>query len=169
MYLWVFTGRVMWGRGGGETYELASLLFSNLIVTGLALFLVRRWRVPLGSFTLLFGVNSFMMLAIFNGFSAPLHAVALGFLAGAAVDALAFWLRPSDRRILEFRAFAALAPLAFWGAHFLIRALNGGIDLELELWTGGTVMAGLCGLTLSVLALPPAVPRLEESAPEGAD
>jgi hypothetical protein len=169
MYLWVFTARVVWSRSWGDVYELASLLFSNVIVTGLALFLVRRWRTPFGTFTLLYGINSFMMLAIFNGFSAPLHATLLGFGAGLAVDVLALWLRPSPRRILEFRAFATLMPLSFWGAHFLVRLMTNTLDLELELWTGAAVMAALTGLTLSVLAVPPALPKLEEGVTSSAD
>jgi hypothetical protein len=161
MYLWVFTGGVVWNRGWNDTFQVASVLFSNVIVTALALFLVRRWRMPFGSFAVLYGVNSFLMLSIFNGFGAPLHATLLGFGAGLAVDALAVWLRPGERRVLEFRAFAVLMPLVFWGAHFLVRILSDTLNLELELWTGATVMAAFSGLMLSVLALPPAVPSFE--------
>jgi hypothetical protein len=163
MYLWVFTGRVVWTRIWGDTYEVASLLFSNVIVTGLALFLVRRWRTPLGTFALLYGINAFLMLSVFSGFSAPLPATLMGFGVGFLVDVIATLLRPSQQRILEYRAFATLVPLVFWGGHFFVRAISVGIGLELELWTGATVMAALAGLTLSVLAVPPAAPRLEET------
>ncbi|NJK43551.1 MAG: hypothetical protein HC933_04130 [Pleurocapsa sp. SU_196_0] len=94
----------------------------------------------------------------------PLIATLMGFGVGLVVDVIATLLRPSETRILEYRAFATLMPLAFWGGHFLVRALGVGIDLELELWTGATVMAALAGLTLSVLAVPPANPRLEDGS-----
>jgi hypothetical protein len=42
--------------------------------------------------------------------------------------------------------------------HFLALALNGGVGISRELWTGITVMTALCSVALSVLVVPPAIP-----------
>ena len=133
------------------------ILFSNVILVGLALLLLRRWQTPFGTFTIIFGVNttmmSFMLGGSTSGFIAPVIA---GFGAGMAADLLVFFLKPNPNRVFEWRLFAALVPLATWSLHFLTVAIfaDGGIGLNREFWTGIIVMSTFSGLILSVLAVP---------------
>jgi hypothetical protein len=136
----------------------AGILFSNAVIMFTALFLLRRWRTPFGTFTLILGLNTLAMFAMFGNTSAILQ-VALAALAGFIMDTMILTMKPSPTRVLELRVFAMIAPIAIWGLHFLALALNGGIGVSRELWTGITVMTSLCGVALSVLVVPPAMPN----------
>jgi hypothetical protein len=133
------------------------ILFSNVILVGLALLLLRRWQTPLGTFTIIFGVNtsimSFMLGGSTSGFIAPVIA---GFGAGIVADFLVFILKPNPIRVLEWRLFAALLPFVIWTLHFVTVAFlaDGGIGLNREFWTGIIVMSTFSGLVLSVLTVP---------------
>ena len=136
----------------------AGILFSNAVIMFMALFLLRRWRTPVGTFTFILGLNTLAMFAMF-GKSDYLPQVLLAAAAGLIMDAMIFTMKPSPTRILELRVFAIIAPVAIWGLHFLALALTGGVGISRELWTGITVMTALCGAALSVLVVPPALPN----------
>jgi hypothetical protein len=147
---------------GGNIAYLASrlsdagILFSSAVIMFTALFLLRRWRTPVGTFTLILGLNTLAMFAMF-GYGNYLPNVLLAALAGIIMDAMVFTMKPSPTKILELRVFAIIAPIVIWGLHFLALALTGGVGISRELWTGITVMTSLCGVALSVLVVPPAI------------
>ena len=168
MYLWGVTsvpdtkGYVDWLvlNGGNQTLEqlhrqaASGILFSNVIMIGAALLLLRRFKTPFGTFTLLYGVNTLMMSLMLDGnpaFSFTIPAL----MAGLIADTLVRVLEPRPERIVAWRVFAGVVPLLIWGFHFAgIAWLGGGIGLNREFWTGITVMAALSGLLLSVLVTP---------------
>ena len=161
MYLWVFTVGVLYSLSLETAGHLSRILFINVILTSSVLFLIYRWRTPFGVFSLLFGLNTLLMLVL--GAAFPIHAVLMGFGIGLGVDALVLLLRPSPQRLWQYRAFAFLVPIIIWGGRFLTQQLSVGIGISLELWTGVTVMAALSGLVLSVLSVPPRVPVFEDA------
>jgi hypothetical protein len=135
---------------------LAATLFTNAILTTGVLFMVRRWQTPFGTFTIMFGFTALCM-GLLNGRVNSEFVAAV--ITGLIVDALALWLRPTITRVWALRAFAALVPLTIWGIHDLHNQFfRGGINLEVEFWTGLLVMSVLSGLALSVLVVPPSVP-----------
>ncbi len=133
------------------------ILFSNVILVGVALLLLRRWQTPFGTFTLIYGLNTTMMSVMVGGStSGSIAPVVAGFGAGIMADMLVQVLKPSPTRVFEWRLFAALIPLVTWSLHFItVHFLSdGGIGLNREFWTGIIVMSALSGLVLSVLAIP---------------
>jgi hypothetical protein len=175
MYSWGMTsvpdgkGYVDWLvlNGGSQMLEhvhreaASGILYSNVIAIGAALLLLRRWKTPFGTFTLLYGVNTLMMSAMLSG-ELGLERTIPAFAAGLIADLLVRVLEPRPERVVAWRVFAGLMPLLIWGLHFAgIAWLGGGIGLNREFWTGITVMAGLSGLLLSVLVTPlePEKPR----------
>ena len=156
-----FMDRISYGSDHFIEYlhreSAGGILFSNVILVGVALLLLRRWQTPPGTFTLIYGVNttmmSFMLGGSTSGFVAPVIA---GFGAGIIADILVLVLKPNPNRVFEWRLFAVLVPLATWSLHFFTVALfsDGGIGLNREFWTGIIVMSALSGLVLSVLAVP---------------
>jgi hypothetical protein len=135
----------------------AGILFSNAVIMFTALFLLRRWRTPFGTFSLILGLNTLAMFAMFGNDGYTIK-VLLAAAAGMIMDAMIYTMKPSPTRVLELRVFAILSPIAIWGLHFLAVALGGGLGISRELWTGITVMTALCGAALSVLVVPPALP-----------
>jgi hypothetical protein len=135
---------------------LAGTLFTNAILMTAVLLLVRRWLTPFGTFTIMFGVTALGM-GLLRGRVDSAFGAAL--LTGLILDGLVYGLRPSAARVWQLRALAVLAPLMIWGIHYLRTQLfRGGINLEVEFWTGLLVMSMLSGLALSVLVVPPSVP-----------
>lgn len=168
MYSWGLTsvpdgkGYVDWlvMNGGNQTLEqlhrqaASGILFSNVIMIGVALLLLRRWKTPFGTFTLLYGFNTLMMAAMLGG-ELSLDRTIPALVAGLIADVLVHILEPRPERMVAWRVFAGVVPLLIWGSHFAGLAwLGGGIGLNREFWTGITVMAGLSGLLLSVLVTP---------------
>lgn len=162
--------RLTWlGAYGNNTMQYTAsrlvdsgILFSNVVIMFTALLLLRRWRTPFGMFTLLLGLNTLAMFAMFGDMH-MIPMVALAAVAGLIMDTMVITMKPSFSRVLEFRVFAIISPIAIWGLHFLAVALNGGLGISRELWTGITVMTSLCGAALSVLVVPPAIPNKADS------
>ena len=71
-------------------------------------------------------------------------------ITGLVVDALVIWLRPAITRVWQLRALAALVPLTIWSIHYAHNQFfRGGLNLEVEFWTGIMFMSVLSGLALS--------------------
>ena len=134
---------------------VASILLQAAIMAGIVLFVARRWRLPLGSFALVFGINA--LLVSFLAGSAPvIEAAILSALIGLIFDGLNTVLRPSPQRVLAWRVFAFLVPFLNTAIYLLVLyTLKGGIAWSVHLWTGSIVMAGIVGLLLSYLMVSP--------------
>ena len=158
-----FVTAVLGREGLGEwmTEELqlegfAAVLVTTVLLMTPTLLLLRRWLLPFGSLTVLFGSVTGLTSAI-EGFDMGETAFA-GVVAGLAGDLLMVWLRPSPVRRWAFRAFAAAVPVVLWLAYFGLLAAFYSVGWSVELWAGISGMAGLTGLGLTLLVLPPAVP-----------
>jgi hypothetical protein len=148
---------------GASSYDphlldgVASVLATNLILLAPLLLLARRWRLPLGTTTTIYGSVGVLMGAV-DAYRLP-AMVAAAVLAGLAVDGLLRLLEPSASRPQRFWAMGALVPLATWSAYFAMVAVTDGIGWSAELWTGTISWACLLGLALSLLMLPPPIPN----------
>lgn len=139
-----------------QDLNLAMILISNVLLLAPVLLMLRRWRPPFGSVTLLWGRITALGSAVIRFNFAEYILVAV--LAGLAADGLIRAVRPWPSRAGATRSFALLVPLILWGLYFATTALRWGEAWSPELWAGITVMAGLSGVGLSLLMLPPPVP-----------
>ncbi len=137
-------------------FNLATILISNALLMAPVLLLLRRWRPPFGSVTILFTAVTFLASAVFAFRFA--EYIVVGLLAGLAADALIRLLRPWPGRPWALRLFAFATPGVLWGLYFLVTRWRAGEAWSPELWVGITVMAGLGGVGLSLLTVPPALP-----------
>jgi len=135
----------------GKELGIASVLFLAGIQMGLVLVALRRWRLPIGTLTFVFTINVALM-GVFND-NYPLIPVAT--LAGLIADFLIWWLQPSTTRPEALRLFAFSVPVIFYLCYFVPIILTIGITWKIHLWLGSCVMAGLIGLGLSYLMVPP--------------
>ncbi|MGH8355397.1 MAG: hypothetical protein ACRERY_18020 [Pseudomonas sp.] len=148
-----------------QALGLISLLLQTALLMGVVLLAVRRWLLPWGSLTLLLGLNiTLLTLMRDKGYQSnpldtgafPLIAVAI--LGGVAADLLRWRLRPSARRPAAFRLFAFAVPTIVYGLYFLaLHVFGGGVWWTIHLWAGAIGMAGVVGLLLSFLVVPPPV------------
>ncbi|MGH9279600.1 MAG: hypothetical protein ACRD12_16055, partial [Acidimicrobiales bacterium] len=122
----------------------AAILLTTLILIAPVLYLARRWTLPFGTITFLFGVVSTLVASIESFDQGLTFAAAV--VAGLAGDLL--------YRRLPLRAVATAVPVVMWLAYFAILAVTSDVGWSVELWSGVAVMSGLAGLALSVMTGP---------------
>jgi hypothetical protein len=135
---------------------LDNILITNIVLLAPVLLMLRRWRIPPGSVTFLFTVNTTLLAALeaFDG----AKVIAIMLVAGVVADGLIHLIKPWNGHVARFRAVAVLIPLGMWTIYFGTTLLGPGIAWSLELSAGITVMAALSGFALSLLMVPPAIP-----------
>jgi hypothetical protein len=168
--------RIAWSPDGGTMYYatraanttpvwmtidlgVASILLQAAILALAMLFALRRWTLPLGSLTLLFGLMSAFISVMHDRYV----FIPAAFLAGFLADLLVRRLGPSPARPGAMHAVAFAAPVLAFALYFATLAPTQGIRWTIHLWCGAIFMAGAVGLLLSYLVVPPATPPTDLS------
>lgn len=156
----VFTTVVPDLFGAREAVQLqgiVSVLIATVVLFAPLLLLDRRWTVPFGT-----GLIAFAFVAsciwIYHDFRRPRLCIAL-VLGGLLGDLLRLVLRATVTPRRTLRISGALGPLLLWGAYLLLTARNRAITWPAEQWTGTLVWTALIGVGVTVLLLPPSIPR----------
>ncbi|HEY7123220.1 MAG TPA: hypothetical protein VH540_04670 [Ktedonobacterales bacterium] len=149
-HLWTITELV---GNSDKSFGAANILLQAGVLMGFILLPVRRWRLPLGSMTLLFSLYAVGLSVLGNQYQLIPGAV----LAGMIADGLLWVLQPTTDRA-GLRAFAFAVPAILYLAVFLTAMLTGPVYWSIHLWLGSVVMAGVVGLSLSYLLVPPQEP-----------
>lgn len=147
------------GARPNETTLVRSLLgmylFSALVV-GLALVALRRGTLPIGSLTVLLGLNGVAMI-LMRG-HAPLDVqvtfASVALAAGAIGDVMLWRLRPSDARPLQLHVFAFALPAVYLAIYLAVVALRIGSGWTVHELTGMVILCGVVGLLISFVAAP---------------
>jgi hypothetical protein len=144
-----------------QSLGILSILFQSSLLMGLVLLAVLRWRLPLGSLTLVFALNAALMSFMQDQY----RLIPAAAVAGLAADLLLRWLRPSTVRSGPLRLFAFAVPAIYYALYFVVLIVTQGLDWSVHLWTGSIVLAGVVGLLLSYLIIPPAPAHGQLSSP----
>lgn len=139
---------------------VTDMAVTNLVLLLPILTLARRFTLPFGLATILYVCAATLSTAItgFDNVELMLGVV----VAGVCVDLLARWLRPSPQRLVQFRVFAAAAPLVTWSLYIATAYLtsppvynpDGTIQPMPEVYTGAPIVQALFGLLVGVLLIP---------------
>jgi TolB protein len=139
----------------------AAILIQAAILMGILLLGLRGATLPVGSLTLILGVNALLVSVLEDQYRLIPGAV----IAGVVSDLLLWQLRPKVSRPTSIRIFAAVIPVIVYACYFVSLQLTSGIGWSIHLWLGTIVLAGVIGLLLSYLVVPPAgVTRVYRSA-----
>jgi len=142
---------------GEKSRGAAAILLQSGILTGVILLALRRWRLPVGSMTLVITLN-IALISVF-GHQDQYKLIPVAMISGVIADLLLWRLRPSLARPEALRLFAFAVPVAVYLNYFVAIMINNqGIAWSIHLWLGSTVMAGIVGLVLSYLLVPPQGP-----------
>ncbi len=133
-----------------EVHAVGSVFVTNAIMLGLAFLLVRQWKTPRFTFTVVFTVLATGMVLL-DGMDGPMLNIAAAALGGLVTDLLVRRLRPSES-VRGARVFSVLVPLALWTFWFGAIYLMDGVHWAAELWTGTVMFAALEGAGLGILA-----------------
>jgi hypothetical protein len=151
------------------TRGITDILLITALSMSFVLLALRRWRLPFGTFTFMFGLNGALMVVFSpNSF---LVSVPTALLGGFAADLVYRFLQPSLDQPASIRLFAFLVPLMFYTLYFVDLAIVGpiifqsGILWSAPFWAGAPVIAGITGFLLSYVMLPPAQPAEEKDKP----
>jgi uncharacterized membrane protein YhhN len=115
---------------------------------------LRGWRgatLPVGSLTLILTLNAALMSVLQDQY----RLIPAAIVAGLLGDLVLWRVRPSLQRPASVRLFAFFVPVIFYSCYMLTLQLTGGIGWSIHLWLGTIVVAGIVGLLLSYLVLPP--------------
>lgn len=134
-----------------ENIGVASVLIQAVLMAGIVLFLVKGWPLPLGSLTLIFTLNAFLMAVLGDHYTLIIPA----FVAGIIADLLCAYLKPSVRFNARFYTFAFVVPVVYNMLFFLTVQLTWGMDWTIHLWLGAVVIAGIIGLLVALLFAQP--------------
>ena len=144
----------------GKELGAASILLLAAIQMGVILVALRRWKLPIGTLTLVFTIN----VALMGVFKDNYALIPGATVAGLIADFLLWRLQPSTERPEVLRFFAFSVPVIFFLCYFLPIILSIGITWKAHLWLGSCVMAGTIGLGLSYLLIAPRGPVAETAS-----
>ena len=125
---------------------IGSILLMSVVLAGACAFLLRRWRPPVGTFTILF-VFVVLLFAGTDEFAQPLVPVA-GLTAGVAADLLA-------RRGVPAAVVCGSAIAVLWLSYFALYAVDeGAVAWSAEVWTGSVFLGALLAAAVGLLVTP---------------
>jgi hypothetical protein len=142
-----------------QSRAVAGLLLQTIILMSMLFVVLRRWRLPIGSMTLLISLNAALMTV----FSDTYLLIPGALLAGIIADVLLWRLRPSVQRIDALRAFSAAVPVIYYSLYFATLGLTLGITWSIHLWLGSIVLSGVVGFLLSYVLVAPQIPVKEQA------
>jgi hypothetical protein len=152
----------IFNSSGTATRGITNILLQTGVTMSFVFLIIRRWRLPIGTFTFLFTLNAALMAAFAPKTVGLLLPTPL--LAGIATDLLYQWLKPSEEQPLNIRLFAFVVPGIFYLFYFINLEIVGPfisgnhIIWSIPFWAGAPVIAGITGFLLSYVMLPPAKP-----------
>src|SRR5207248_9654836 len=111
---------------------------------------------------LLLLVGSAALIGVFHD---QLGLLPLVIVAALVAEALYWVLQPTPLRPIRLRLFAFALPFAYYCIYLSALQLQYGIWWSVHMATGAVVLAGVVGLLLSLLMLPPTAPAPQVNPP----
>jgi len=121
------------------------------LLVGILLLGLRGGTLPVGSLTLIIGLNAVLLSFLQDQYRLIPGAI----LAGVLGDIVLWRLKPRIERPGSIRLFSVAVPVIAYACYFLSLQLTTGIGWSIHLWLGTIVVAGIVGLLMSYLVLPP--------------
>jgi hypothetical protein len=143
-------------RNAVEAGSVGRVLVTNLVLIAPTLMLLRRWRLPFGTLTLLFPAVAALMASLTEfRLGWTVLAAAVGGIVG---DLAVARLQPGPDRVTAHRLVAALIPIALWTPYFLVLRWLESRPSPFDLWTGAVGLCIVVSVTTSFLVLPAPAP-----------
>ncbi|HEX3607221.1 MAG TPA: hypothetical protein VH134_14970 [Candidatus Dormibacteraeota bacterium] len=155
----------LWAAGSAPLNVLATparemqlgilgILVQTGLLAGLVLLLLAHLRLPVGSLTVILGLNGFLVTAVDHLGGLALLAVAMGALG----DLLLWALRVTPAARGRLRLFAAVWSAGVYVVYFADLLASHGVWWPSHVWTGAIMLAAVEGWLISLLVAPPVPP-----------
>jgi WD40 repeat protein len=137
----------------GLAYSEDANLIESIVVAGIALLLIRRWRMPLGAMIFLLGMFAIAMALQSDLFYEIIAAILTGVLADIAIAALGERARDG----FGFYAMGFGIPSVLFTLYLIIAKLTlpGGLGWPPNMIVGSPFIAGFAGLLVAFCFAPP--------------
>lgn len=144
---------------------LVSVLVHAALYTGLALLLARRWQLPFGTFIVIFTLNAALLSLLTDQYWSIITAFLSGLIADVGLQVLQPFsfrskikIQDSAPQVSRLRLFAFGLPALMLGVYFVNLTLTARMAWSVSLWGGAILLAGIVGLFVSYLVVPPVAP-----------
>jgi hypothetical protein len=144
----------------GQVAGIMGILITAALLMGPTMLTMRRWTLPPGSLTLVWGSNLAAMTILNVHHDYTITQAAVMFAAIGVIDVLRLHLQPSIRNHGGWRVFAFITPVLYFGAYILALLLTEGSNWSIHILSGTVVLAGVVGWLISYLLIPPRMPAL---------
>ena len=148
------------------SHGIASMIVTGLILLGPTLLIMRRWRVPLGAFTLIYTAFG-LHVNIMSEYRDIVLIIPL-ILAGISADLLQqrLGVQRKDGRVSlgGIRVAGPVIGAVLWLSYFAVLALHAGIGWPATIWVGALMVGIMTAFGVAFLIAPPSYgPRLVEA------
>jgi hypothetical protein len=134
---------------------VTGVLIPTAFLSGVVLFIVRRWTLPTGALTLIVSGSGLLMTLFHYREMVTYPQILIPIVGGGLIAELAYaGLKPSAEHEREMRVFAFVVPLAQYAVFFAVLILTTGVWWSIHMWAGVPFMAGSVGLLLSLVTAP---------------
>lgn len=130
-----------------QDFGVTMILLQAAVLAGVTLILTRRFRIPFGGFTFIFGLNALLMAILTDTFMFVPGALVTGLIA----DALFARFHPGREHPAAFHVFAFAVPAIYYALYFITIAAVERIGWHIHVWAGAIFLSGMVGLLLSFL------------------
>jgi len=158
---WAPNGRVFFTAEGrpspvhtSEGFSLAEAanLLQAVTLAGVLLLIVRRWRTPPGTFTILLPLFALAMATQTDTYYDAIPAL----VTGLVIDGLLLALKDRARSGVAFYSLAFLLPAVFFALYLVVTIVVGqGTAWTPDMLLGSPLLAGLAGLLVAFCYQPP--------------
>jgi Tol biopolymer transport system component len=150
--LFVGTGRGQSTQSGyGRALSLAGMLIQAIVVVGAFLLIVRRWRAPLGTITVVIGLFALAMATQNDDYFAVPAAIG----AGIVGDVLLAWRGQRARSGAAFYALGVVVPVLLTALYLAFLDQQRGLGWPSNMIFGSPIIAGFAGLMVAFAYDPP--------------
>ena len=143
----------------GQLLAVVSFIFQGLLLTGIPLVTLHRWRLPIGFFTFSLTVVALGMSVMRGQYVVD---ILCGIISGLLLDVCYHFLQPAPQRAFYLRLFSVITccstPLVYL---LIVRCTIGPVLWSIHLVIGSVAVSAIFGWLLSYVALPPALPDKE--------
>ena len=131
-------------------YGVLRIIMFTVLIVGVVLSLVGRFRLAPGAFTFLFS-----FIAVPFNYSDGLQSFFVAMLiAGLIADGFNTVFQPTPDNRLTFRGLAVVTPLALSSGYFITHKLIWGVVWSTHIWAGAIFASVLVGILVSFLVNP---------------
>ena len=138
------------GQDTGQLLAVLSFVFQAMLFTGLTLYVLRRWPLPVGYATIVLTLVSIPLSTM----QAHYLMIPISFVAGILVDTGYFFLKPSPQRATQFRLYAIVAAATLYAVYMITLVLTMTVVWTVHMAIGSVIVVGILGWLLSYLVLP---------------